>query len=208
MHKVQHLCLRKHIPHTAEATLKTKSVQTNILAQIQKLLKIIRGANRCQSVIRALGSPVDQTNHYKNTINLNWKKKIVLYNLRVHVHARSAVNKRRLMCAVCLILHEQRVTGILFLDLRRDFQTCNAVIVSHNVHGAFVLRCYEYAVWSGVSGRVNVLSVMLRTDAWNKLGAFPNLLNCPCHNSSGISFFNIQCCTGAGYKSSVIGLAE
>ena len=41
-----------------------------------------------------------------------------------------------------------------------------------------------------------------------KLVYFQNLVNCPCQNSSGTPFFNIQCSAGAGYKSSLIWLME
>lgn len=44
------------------------------------------------------------------------------------------------------------------------------------------------------------------TDAWNKLGSFPDMVNCPCHNSSENLFFNIKSIGDAGYKSSVICL--
>lgn len=94
---------------------------------------------------------------------------------------------------VCLILHEQDGKWQTLLDLTRAL----------NTYRMFPLKMSRMFCLIRDERRLHELA-----DAWNKLGTFPKRLNCPCQNSSGIPFFNIQCSAGAGYKSSLICFVE
>lgn len=110
------------------------------------------------------------------------------------------------MFEVHLILYEQWVTGKHFIS---GFKTAFRYIkqyLSHTMYKMFRLKMEWICCLIRDELWVYVFTSLLCTDAWNKLGTFPNVVNCPCHNCSGIPFFNIQCSADASYKSSVICL--
>lgn len=63
----------------------------------------------------------------------------------------------------------------------------------------FVLRCIRVEM----SYACMCSQTLLCTDAWNKYGIHPDLVNCHCQNGLGSLFFKDGCSAGKGFKSSI-----